>query len=453
MSTPAPTARRTDDVVAALLGAVGVASVLVTAWIGLRSTDALVRLVTHPLSLDQTQALLTGLLSADLMLLQVVCLARLPWLERAWGRDVLVRRHRVLGQWSFWLLVVHVALFALQRSTREGNVGGALWALFVTDRHMLLATIATVLVVLVVVSSIAGARRRLRYETWHLLHLWAYVGMGLALPHMLVSADFVGTWTTAYWWASYLLVLALVLVFRVALPLWRSARHRLVVSEVARDASGATSVTMTGRDLAGLGARPGQFLVWRFLGGRGWTRGHPYSLSAAPGPTSLRITVAGGGDGTRRVAQVPVGTRVLVEGPYGGFTLERRRHPRVLMLAAGVGVTPFRSLLEAAVLAPGEATLVVRSHGAGVLGEELAVLCAERGVELVVLTGPRRTTWSWLPEGVEGGPAEVLTRLVPDVAERDVYLCGPSGWSTAVRAAALRAGVAPRDLHVEQFAW
>jgi ferredoxin-NADP reductase len=35
----------------------------------------------------------------------------------------------------------------------------------------------------------------------------------------------------------------------------------------------------------------GQFLNWRFLTGPGWTRAHPYSLSAAPDGRSLRITV------------------------------------------------------------------------------------------------------------------------------------------------------------------
>ena len=139
---------RVDAVVAGALLVVAVASVLVTAWIGLRGWDAVLRLVTHPLSLSETQALLTGLLSADLMLLQVLCLARLPWLERAWGRDVLNRWHRVLGYWSFWLMVVHVLLFAFQRSTRgPGSAGTELYRLFVSDRHMLLASIGTGLLV------------------------------------------------------------------------------------------------------------------------------------------------------------------------------------------------------------------------------------------------------------------------------------------------------------------
>ena len=56
---------------------------------------------------------------------------------------------------------------------------------------MLLALAGTVALVMVVVTSVREARRRLRYESWHLLHLYAYLGAGLALPHQLwTGADF-----------------------------------------------------------------------------------------------------------------------------------------------------------------------------------------------------------------------------------------------------------------------
>ena len=50
---------------------------------------------------------------------------------------------------------------------------------------MLLAAAGTACLVMVVVTSVRAARRRLRYESWHLLHLYAYLGVGLALPHQL----------------------------------------------------------------------------------------------------------------------------------------------------------------------------------------------------------------------------------------------------------------------------
>src|SRR5678809_184000 len=97
---------------------------------------------------------------------------------------------------------------------------------------------------MVVVTSVRAARRRLRYESWHLLHLYAYLGIGLALPHQLwTGADFTSSAAaTAYWWTFYAAGLAAVLVFRIGAPLWRSSRHQLRVHAVTREAPGVVSV-------------------------------------------------------------------------------------------------------------------------------------------------------------------------------------------------------------------
>lgn len=166
------------------------------------------------------------------------------------------------------------------------------WDLAWNYPGMLLATAGTLLLVLVVVTSIRRARRRLRYESWHLLHLYAYLGVGLAIPHMLwTGADFTAhAWVSVYWWALWALTAAAVVVFRVCVPLWRSVRQGIRVSSVEHDGPRGVVVRMSGRALHRLRARPGQFFVWRFLDGRGWTCGHPFSLAADPGRGGLVIS-------------------------------------------------------------------------------------------------------------------------------------------------------------------
>ncbi len=52
---------------------------------------------------------ITGLVSANLLLYQVLLMARVPLFERAFGRDAITRMHRWVGFWSFWLLLAHIA--------------------------------------------------------------------------------------------------------------------------------------------------------------------------------------------------------------------------------------------------------------------------------------------------------------------------------------------------------
>ncbi len=299
---------------------------------------------------------LSGLVASDLVLLMVVMMARVPFVERSYGQDELARRHRLAGLWSFNLIVFHVVTILLgYAATDDQPLLHEVWDVVVSYPGMLLAVTALGLFVLVVATSIRAARRRLRYESWHLLHLYAYLAAGLALPHQIWSGDdFVGTpWARAFWWTLYAGALAAVLGYRVGLPLWRSLRHRLVVERVVQEAPGVVSVHVTGRDLDRLPVAAGQFLSWRFLSGPGWTRAHPWSLSAAPTPVLLRITVKDLGDSTAGLMALQPGTKVLVEGPYGRLIPAVRTRRKVTLMASGIGITPIRALLEELDYAPG----------------------------------------------------------------------------------------------------
>jgi predicted ferric reductase len=402
---------------------------------------------------------LAGLLAADLMLIQVVLMARVPWIERSYGQDRVARWHRLAGFTSFNLLLGHVLLTTVgYADTARTGLLGQIWLLVTAYPGMLLATAALALLVMVVVTSLRAARRRLRYESWHLLHLYAYLGTGLALPHQLwTGADFVSSPAAqAYWWTLYGIAAGSVLVFRLAVPAWRSARHRIEVAGVVPEAPGVTSVYLRGRHLHRLPVRAGQFFLWRFLDGPGWSRAHPYSLSAPPYGDLLRITVKDLGDGSARVARLLPGTKVLIEGPYGRLTGENWSGGGITMLACGVGLTPLLALLWELPYRPGEAVLVYRARGAADLAfrDEIDRLAEQRGVRVHHLLGPRADRDSWVPrDAAHLSDVEVLRRFAPDIAGHDVYVCGPDAWTDAARAAVLAAGVPAGRVHLERFAW
>ncbi len=402
---------------------------------------------------------LTGLVASVLLLAQVLLMARVPLLERAYGQDRLARIHRVVGFTSFDLMLAHVVLITWGYAVGSVSaVPRTFWNLVVEYPGVLLALGGTVALVMVVVTSVKAARSRLRYESWHLMHLYAYLGVGLALPHQLWSGtDFTSSpGRTFFWWTAWALAAAAVLVWRVAVPLGANLRHDLRVTRVVPEAPGVWSVYLSGRRLHLLGAEAGQFLGWRFLGRPGWTRANPYSLSAAPDGRSLRITVADAGDGSAAVAGLAPGTRALVEGPYGRLTDRARTQRRVAYFGAGVGITPLRALAEGASYAWGDAVVLQRFTDVPLFRHELGMLAAERGLHVVELPGRRRYDGSWLGDGTDVGGADdvaVLRGWLPDLAERDVYVCGPPAWTDALTSALLAAGLPPAQLHLETFSW
>ncbi|HRW20098.1 MAG TPA: ferredoxin reductase family protein [Dermatophilaceae bacterium] len=403
---------------------------------------------------------LTGLVASQLLLVQVLLMARIPAVERAYGQDELARRHRLVGFWSFTLMWVHIVLITLGYAAGSAlGLWGTLVDLVVNYPGMLLAAAGTVALTMVVVTSVKRARARLRYESWHLLHLYAYLGVGLALPHQLwTGQEFVGNrMATIFWWSLWGVSVASILLWRVGLPLYRTLRHRLVVTHVYAEGPGVTSVVVAGRDLDRLPVAAGQFFQWRFLDNPGASRAHPYSLSAAPDGRSLRITAAHLGDGSAALAALRVGSRVVIEGPYGRLHGGVRTRRKVLLMASGIGITPIRALLEELPQQPGDVTLVYRARDRQdlVFEAELAHLAAARGARIFTVLGRRaQTRASWLPADAEHlSDVDALRHLVPDLADHDVYLCGNAEWMDLAAAAARAGGVPEANIHLERFAY
>ncbi len=389
---------------------------------------------------------LAGFTGTYLLLIMVVLVARLPWLERSAGQDQLVRWHRKLATWAITLICAHVTFITLGYAQAvHSPLLHEIWVLLTSYRDILAAAVGFGLLILAAVSSYRHVRRRLRYETWWVVHLYLYLALALAFAHQIVTGvDFIGhPLTRALWIVVWAATAGLVLVFRVGQPIMLSLRHRLEVVEVRDEAPGVVSVICRGHKLDKLAVSGGQFFQWRFLTKDLWWQAHPYSLSALPRPPYLRVTVKGLGEDSGAMAQLRPGTKIAIEGPYGAFTHHVQSSDGVVLIGAGVGVTPLRALLEDLP----EHTDVVALIRASTVDDlvhrdEMAALVEQRGGQLREIVGPRHHARL---------DAKALWRAVPDIAGRDVYICGPEGFSTEIVQAALRLGVANEQIHTESF--
>lgn len=387
----------------------------------------------------------TGLLAQVLVLGLVLLAAHVPALERTVGQDRLLRWHRWLAPTALVSLIAHPLLLA---AAYRGGWWNSLVSLGSTTAD---ALVGSSLFLLAAAASVRALRRRMPYEGWHLLHLTTYAAVVLVFLHQLTAGSTVlsNALLRSWWLAQLVAVLLTAAAFRVALPLWRSARHDLRVATIAHERPDVVTVTLTGRDVAGLEASGGQFLTWRFLDATHWWRAHPFSLSALPTGDTLRFTARQVGDGTRLLDRLRPGTRVLVEGPYGVLTGAARRSERLLLIGAGLGIAPLRALLEA--LPPAVDVVLVHrasSPDDAVLHGELQALTRQRPhARLELLTGPRGR-----PDDPDRplGPRS-LHLLCPDVADRDVYVCGPSALTADLRRELHRIGVPPDRIHTESF--
>jgi predicted ferric reductase len=388
---------------------------------------------------------LTGLLGAYFALVQLALLSRLPALERAAPLDRRLAWHRPAAVACIGLLCAHAVLITSGYAIGDRLGLPAEIGRLVSGYPGVITAVAALGLLLGVTATCARrVRRRLRYEPWHFTHLYVYLAVALAYSHQLATgSDFVGNPAArAYWIGLYVVTAAIVLAGRVGAPLVHGFRFRLRVLRVVDAGPTATSIDVGGRGLDRLAVRSGQFFTWRFLTRDHWWEAHPFSLSAPPDGRRLRITVKGLGDFTERVRSIPPGTRVIAEGPFGAFTAASRRRRRVALIAGGVGITPIRALLEDMPGAPGDIAVVYRSASAAevILRDELDELAARRGAEIHYLIGEPRVL-----------SGDDLRALVPDIAERHIYVCGPAEMTRATRATLRRYGVPAAQITTEGF--
>ena len=391
---------------------------------------------------------MAGLVGAYLMLIVVLLAGRVPVVERTLGQDRLTRWHRLLAPWALVLIAAHGALITAgyAQSARTGLLH-QFGTLISSYAGILAAMVAFVLLIVAGFTSARIARRRMRYETWWAVHLYTYLALALSFSHQLATgASFVGHPLARTWWtALWILTAGTVLAYRILLPLWRTLVHQLRVAAVEPEAPGVVSVICEGRCLSRLPLSGGQFFQWRILKRGLWWQAHPYSLSALPDPPYLRFTAKDLGDHSSALARLTPGTRLAIEGPYGAFTPDARRGDRVALIGAGVGITPLRALVDDMPLHV-DVVMVARAHHPEDLihRDELQLLLQQRRGRLHELVGPR----SRVPLD-----EHALSELVPDIARRDVYICGPTGFTASVREAVQALGVPADRIHHETFAF
>ena len=400
---------------------------------------------------------ITALEGGYLALIEVLLLARLPFVERLIGFDRLTNWHRWNGHAVLWLVLAHVVFSvwgyakADQAFVPGETFGDKYWA-YMTDGifpGMIIATVGTILLIAVAVTSYAVARRHVKYELWYAIHFTAYAAIALAffhevpagneLVHNPIQAEY--TWDAAAAAAT-----ALVIWYRLLWPILQNRRYRLRISEIVEEGPGIWSLRISGRGLSRYGARAGQFFFWRFLAPGFWYTQHPFSISEAPKGDSFRITVKALGDHTARLGRLKVGTRVLAEGPFGVFTSDTRTREKVLLIAGGIGITPVRALLEEF---RGDVVTVYRALTERdlVLRDEIDDLVRRNGGKVEYIVGDHAT-----PEGQRLLTPDHLKEIVPDVAEREIYACGPPAMLALIERTLHRADLHGRHVHIERFA-
>ena len=195
----------------------------------------------------------------------------------------------------------------------------------------------------------------------------------------------------------------------------------------------------------------GQFFNFTLLSpGETDLEGNTRALSIASAPHERNLMVAMRLRTTafkRTLNSLPLGSELLLQGPFGWMTLPRNSTRPAVLLAGGIGITPFRSLVwnAAESLSPRRILLFysVRVPEEAAFLEELHKL-------ICTVTQPQRTRMLW--RGETGRISiQLLSKWIPDLSVPIYYIAGPPAMVNGVRQMLIGAGVAEEDIRAEEF--
>jgi predicted ferric reductase len=388
-------------------------------------------------------ARMAGFIGFTLFAWNLILSARIPWLEKQFGGlDKLYKVHHTVGGIAFITMLVHPTLLTIKYATisfasaysfllptlddvalQAGKValGGMFVVLFITfyiwvshERFMWIHRLTGVLFAFAVYHAffVAGSR------VLQISALAFYLG--------LLSLTALGLFGYRY-------------VFKSLKP-----RRRYKVAKV--DSLGDAWEVSLAPTARGIDHTAGQFAFLTFISPNLPQQTHPFTIASAPSEEGLHFVIKNLGDFTAKLGELKVGDHVFAEGPYGTFNYANMSRKRQVWVAGGIGITPFLSMAHSMKQGDG-----VEAHLFYSVADETQAYGAQ---ELSQLAGILQDTLSFaLHDSSKQGfiSVEQISKLVPNLAECEVLLCGPKGMMKALEAQFIAAGVSKKHIQYEEF--
>ena len=399
-----------------------------------------------------------GMIGLVIILLEFVLSGRFKNISAPIGIDIIMRSHQLMGRVVIILLFVHPVFYSLPNNYLLP------WdtTLTQTTRLDMIDTITGLLawlgLALIVFLTLRRDAEQSNYEGWRRSHLiLAITTASLALVHAFGAGRYTEFASLDILWFSLgLLALFALLHVYLTVPMQQRSRAYLVES-VSTVANRTWRLVLKPEHGLVMDYLAGQFVWLKFSGPFLSFQEHPFSISSHPGnQQTLEFTIKEFGDFTDHIGQLPIGSKVYVDGPYGHFTMKQRHAEGVMLIAGGVGIAPIMSILRQLAKECYSAPVVlITCHGALSdlpYKEELVTLSKQLNMHTIHMT-------SLSEDGAENSNClqgqlshQIIADHIPAQASSWLYfVCGPSGMMDTAESALLQLGVPLKQIVSERF--
>ncbi|HEX2810136.1 MAG TPA: ferredoxin reductase family protein [Kineosporiaceae bacterium] len=398
--------------------------------------------------------LTTGLLGLSTLAATVILPSRMRSISRAFGIEGVMRSHRLLALITTGLVLIHVLFVAIDR---PANVV-LLYPVTGPPRARAGET-ATIALILLCWLSLRRRKHGTRYEMWRMVHA------------LLAVAAIAGTYVHIYFLnhlmqdvaersVFYAILLFIVGVFanRWLLRPLKSRRRAYVIKGVRGETPTTSTMVLSParRRQKALKYRPGQFAWIRLDSPFGPLQGHPFTMASAPhNPRELEFTIRNAGDFTGSIVVLTPGRKVFVDGPYGDFNDDHLNCKSLLLISAGIGITPMMSILRSHAhrrdRRPHVLLVCARTEEELMFRDELRHLEKIMNLTVIEVLSNPPLGWAGVGRRLDREVLDWVFESRSTLRSPSVFVCGPPKMMTDVRVSLADMGIDDKNIHSEDF--
>jgi predicted ferric reductase len=380
-------------------------------------------------------AQISALLGAVLFSLSFVLATRFRVIEEAFGGlDRVYRAHHRFGVWAFSLLTAHFLALVLNGT----DAYSAIFVFFFPD--YIFGAIALVFLAAIAATIIFA---NIPYRAFVIIQKIFAVPLAFGILHLFTVTSDVSRYHPLGVFMTAMMIAGFISWFYREVIYYFAAPKTFYTLKMRKDMGNDIGEFTLAPENKNLKFTFGQFGYFTFYSKAVSREAHPFSFTSPPDETNLRFSAKGLGDYTDALKNAANGDRVCVRGAYGKFLSALVPSDENVLIAGGIGITPFLSLVRSGIKLP-RTTFFYCTN---------SMLDAVYDAELKMLSGNDGAFKYFIHESDRRGhiTADIIEKHCNGVKDKKFYICGPTMMMKGISNGLKIKGVPSRDINFESF--
>jgi predicted ferric reductase len=362
--------------------------------------------------------------------------------DRFLGMDRIIKFQRKFALITSFFVIVHPLFFILSSRSYLNYL--------IPDFAVLPIALGTIsLYIFIIIMICSALYKRISYQIWQYIHILTYILFFFSLYHATKIGSEASNTFVKLTFSILLIGIITGIIYRTYYKI-KHRKFKCYVKEIRWETKDTFTLILNPNKR--LNFKAGQFCFLRLNKDKLYAR-HPFTISNSPEDETLHFTIKLNGRFTKLASELKTGEEVIVDGPFGIFTLDNADKKKSLVfIAGGVGITPFYSIIKSCLHSDIKRNITLfycsRTLKGTIFKKELDNI-KEDWLKKVYIFSEE------ICQDYEKGyiNKSIIAKHLKDINNSIFYICGPEKMKDCAIKDLKELGVKKENIIIEDFFW